>query len=176
MTLTIFFATIGAMNRRDIIIGLVILVVIAGGVFFLKRPKQTPLEIENPSVEQIIEDKFNFQVPDDADKAQLKDVVGGTSSGIAVRLMQNEKYSFTILADLPDPKVGETYQAWLTKGQEGQEGYGLKSLGSLQIAKGGYLIELSYLDDFADYKNVVVTLETKADSSPEKHILEGSFK
>ncbi len=164
------------MNRKDIIIGIIILTIIAGGIYFWKRPPKTPLEIEKPSsVETTIEDKFKIELPDNAEKIQLKDVSGGTSSAMATRKFDNGSFNQVILADLPEPSQGEFYQAWLEKGNKGEAGYDLVSIGKLTIAKGGYLLEFNSNKDHSEYKKVMVSLEKKFDSSVEKIVLEGTF-
>jgi len=167
------------MKTRDIVIGLVI-VVLLGGIFYWRRVKtQVPKEeLKVPqtlSIQDQIEEKFNLKLPEDVEKAELKDVSGGSSSGIATRKFENQTFSHTVLADLPDPEQGKFYEGWLTKGEEGKEGFSIVSTGRMRQAKGGWLLELQTKTNYTDYKNVVVTLEEKVDKIPEKHILEGSF-
>jgi hypothetical protein len=45
----------------------------------------------------------------------------------------------------------------------------------MKQAKGGWMIELQTKTNYSDYKKVVISLEEKADNTPEKRILEGSF-
>lgn len=164
------------MNRKDIIIGLVVLALIAGGIFLFKRPKQAPLEIQEPSIEQKVEDKFNFVVPDDVDKTELKDAAGGDSFAVATRKYESGTFTHTLLADLPDPDPGYFYEGWLVRGREGDADFAFISTGRMYIAKGGYLLEFQSAEDYSDYKNVVVTLEKVNDQKPEKHVLEGAFE
>ena len=158
------------MNRRDIVIGLVILVALAAVIYYRQR-QTTQDELKVPqtlSVEDQIEEAFNFEIPDDVDKAELGDVAGGSSTAIATRKYEDDKFTHTILADLPDPEVGY-YEGWLVKDDE------LVSSGEFRIAKGGYLLEFTSATDYSNYNQVVVTSEMKADQLPETHILEGSF-
>ena len=153
-------------NKRDIMIGLVILVVIAGLVYWFKLRKPTPTVpvSTTPSIEQVegtIEDKFKFTVPDNVEKALLKDITGGDGSGIATRT--------EILVDLPDSEPGTYYQAWL----ENANGK-LLSLGKLEIAKGGWLVRYNGAS-YPTYNKVVISQEKVVDGAIEERVLEGSF-
>jgi hypothetical protein len=164
------------MNRRDIVIGFIILAVVAAIIYFVRRPKVTPIEtLPTPSVEEQIEDKFKIKIPEDTQKAELKDITGGTLSGIAARKYEAGKFSLTLLADLPDLATGEFYQAWLVRGTTGNANYSLISIGQMRIAKGGYLLDYSGNVDYTDYQSVIVSLETKLGQLPANRILEGSF-
>lgn len=158
------------MRRRDIVIGLVVLVVLAAIIYLVRRP-QEQLELQTtPSLEEQLEESFNLQLPDDVEKLELKDVSGGNSSGIATRKFESGVYTHTVLADLPDPQAGKFYEGWLVMGEK------VISTGKFMIAKGGYLLEYESSTDYSDYAMVVVTLEQKDDKTPEVHILEGTFK
>jgi hypothetical protein len=167
------------MKSRDIVLGLVIVVLLGGFFYWRKVKTQVPKEeLKVPqtlSVQDQIEEKFNLKLPEDVDKAELKDVSGSSSSGIATRKFENQTFSHTVLADLPDPDQGKFYQGWLLKGEEGKEGFALVSSGTMKQAKGGWMIELQTKTNYSDYKKVVISLEEKADNTPEKRILEGSF-
>lgn len=165
------------MKRRDIVIGLLILVLLGGGIYWRQRsrPKEEMKVPETLSLEEELEQKFKLQIPEDVDKAELKDVTGGTSSGIATRKFADGKFTHTVLADLPDPEAGSFYEGWLVRGEEGSENFALFSSGRMRLAKGGYLLEFESTQDFSDYNRVVVTAEKVLDKTPEKHILEGSF-
>ena len=168
------------MQKRDLLIGAIILVIIGAIIYWANRPsskksKQQATPAPTASVQEVIENQFKIQIPETAEKAELKDVAGGSASGIATREFKNGKFSHTVLADLPDPKAGEFYQGWLVKGKEGDVDFSFISTGRLRLAKGGYLLEFSSAKDYSDYKNVAVTLETKADNKMETRILDGSF-
>lgn len=152
-------------RRKDILVGFVILIVLAGIVYFfnLRKSSLRVPENENPTIEQVegtIESKFKINVPDNIEKTQLVDVSGGDGSGIATR--------DEILVDLPDPEEGRFYQAWLEK--DGK----LVSLGKMIVGKGGFLITYSG-SNYPSYNKVVVSLEKVFDSKMESKVLEGSF-
>lgn len=165
------------MNRRDIVIGFIVLIILGIGVLSLrgsqnqvpKLPSSTPI-----SNEQKIESNFKVNIPDDMEKVELKDVSGSNNIAIATRKFENGKFTLTILADLNDPFSGSFFQAWIAKDAD-QERSKYLSLGKLIIAKGGWILEYQSKTNYMDYKNVLITQETKTDSVFEKKILEGSF-
>jgi hypothetical protein len=165
------------MKTRDIVIGLVVLLLLAGVIYWRQRV-QTPQEIKTPetlSTQNKIEDKFNVQIPEGVEKAELKDVSGGNASGIATRKFENGEFELGILADLPTTEAGSFYEGWISKGEEGEEGYEILSLGGLTVAKGGYLLDFKSPTNYSDYGNVVVSLEKSVGEAPDQRVLEGSF-
>ncbi len=157
------------MQKKDIVIGLIVLTVLAGIVYLVRRPKDKLRVTSTPSVEERMEDVFNLEIPEDAEKAPLEDVTGGNASGIATRSYEDGRFVHVVLADLPDPEVGSFYEGWLARGDN------FVSTGKLRIAKGGYLLEFESGVDYSDFDEVVVTLEAIEDRNPEQHVLEGSF-
>ena len=164
------------MKRRDIVIGSAVLLLLVGVVYYRqsRKPQETKVP-ETLSVENQLEDKFKVEIPEDVDKAELKDVSGGNGSAIATRKYEEDKFTSTVLADLPEVEAGKFYQAWLVKGKESEEGYETLSLGKLVIAKGGWMLEFQGNKDLSDYSQVLISLEEKSDTTPEKRILEGNF-
>ena len=160
------------MKKRDIVIGLVVLFLLAGVIYWRQRIKTPDEEIKIPqtlSTEDKIEEKFRVQIPEGVDKAELKDVTGGTASGITTRKFEASTFELGILADLPTPEVGKFYQGWARKDDE------FLALGELRIAKGGYLLDFKSGTDYSDYNKIVVSLEKSLTEKPDKTILEGSF-
>jgi len=165
------------MNRRDIVIGIIILILVAGVVYWRQRNKKVE-EFKVPetlSVEKSIEDKFKIEIPEDVEKAELRDVSGGNASGIATRKLDKGTFNLSVLVDLPDPERGKFYEAWLIKSEEGKVDYSLVSLGKLWLAKGGWMIDFKSQKDLSEYNKILVSLEEKSDKTLEKRILEGSF-
>jgi hypothetical protein len=157
-------------NKRDIVIGLVVLMLLVGIVFWLRRrTKQPTLKLPSPSVEEKLEESFKIEIPEDVEKVVLNDIAGSNASGIATRKFENGRFVHAILADLPDLKKGSFYQGWLVKEEE------FVSTGRMRVAKGGYLLEFKSGTDYSDYKKVVVTREKLLDNTPEEHVLEGNF-
>jgi hypothetical protein len=146
------------MKTRDIVLGLIVLIVLVLGVLWIKKVRtDRALRLQTtPSTEEKISNSFgDIQIPDDATKVELSDVSGGDGFGVATEDM--------VLADLPDPEAGTFYQVWIEK--DGK----LTSLGKMRIAKGGWLLEGNVSD------KVIVSREKVFDSTLETKILEGSF-
>lgn len=160
------------MERRDIVIGIVILVVLALAIFLLRRNPTVPQSSFSPapttSIESQLEDALRVDVPDDVEKAELKSVSGVTATALATRKWANNRFEATVLADLPNLESG-FYQAWIVKDNT------FISLGRMRIAKGGWIVEFQSNTNYSDYNNVIVTQETTADNQPEKRVVEGSF-
>jgi len=159
------------MKKRDIVIGLLVLALLAGVIYWRQRINK-PEEIKVPqtlSTEEKIEEQFRVQIPEGVEKAELKDVSGGNASGMATRKFTDGEFELGILADLPAPETEKFYQGWVNKNEE------FLSLGKLRIAKGGYILDFKSSTDYPDYRKVVVSLEKSLTEKPDKTILEGSF-
>jgi len=166
------------MKTRDIVIGLIVIVLLIGVLFWRQRNKvseEMTVPETTPSVEKQIEDKFKVEIPEDIDKAEMKAVEGKSGSAIATRKFESGKFTSTVLADLPEPKAGEFYGGWLEKGEEGKEGYSLVSAGRLTLAKGGWMLNYESTKDYSDHDKVIVSLEKISDNKLEEPIIEGSF-
>ena len=163
------------MRTREIVIGLIILAVVAGAIVWIRRARTAQEPLPTPSIEEKIEKTFNLEIPDDVERADLRDVSGGTGSGIATRKYESGRFTHAVLADLSDPTLGTFYEGWLVKGKEGDANFAFVSTGRLRVAKGGYLLEFTSSVDYSPYNGVVITLERVDDKRPEVHILEGSF-
>jgi hypothetical protein len=164
------------MKRRDIVIGIVVLILLGGIVWWRQKSlKETTKVPQTLSTEQSLEQKYNIQIPEDVSKAELKDVTGGNASGIVTKDYKNGEFTSSVIADLPAPEAGHFYEAWLSKGEKGSSDYSIISLGTFNSAKGGYLLDFSSKTDYSSYDNAMVTSETKLDNTPETIILQGSF-
>lgn len=147
------------MNRRDIVIGAIALLVLVGGYFYVSR-NRTPdenLQVTNDdlqTVEKNIEDSFKIDIPDDANKAVLGSSTEAGTGIVTWDVDDNGQFTATILADLPDLETG-TYTAYAIKGQPTDESYDEISLGGLRVAKGGYLLEVNESKDLTGYDIVV---------------------
>ncbi len=180
MTHSYVFDILDLMNRRDIVIGGVILLILAGVFYFRSKNDDSAMKVpetkvEASSTEQEMEDKFKLDIADDAPKAELKSVGDSDASGIATRKDADNSHVVTILADLPDPEKGFVYQGWLVKGEEGQDGYNLVSAGRLTSAKGGYMLNFQSKADYSEYKKIVISQEKSIASKIGTKVLEGSF-
>ncbi len=160
-------------RARNVLVGIVIIIIIIlVAVFFIRRQQSlniitvaSPLPTLPSTYQQDLQNNFGITVPSDAKKADLRDVTGNNQMG----LVTLEKQNYTVIANLEDPTPPYFYQAWLVKDND------IVSLGKLDIAKGGWMVNYSASRDLSDHKMVWITYERVLDNTPEKHILEGSF-
>jgi protein involved in sex pheromone biosynthesis len=137
-----------------------------------EEKKEVPAEAEVGGLEEIqkeVEEKTGFKIPENVTRANLSDVTGGTSRGLATKVLEDGQFKHTILADLTEPALGKFYEGWLVKDED------YIPTGRLGVQKGGWVLGFSSATNYMDYDKVVVTEEEKDDKKPEKHILEGSF-
>jgi hypothetical protein len=172
------------MARRDVVIIILILLSVAGIIYFRQRTKpQEEMRVPetlSSTTEQTLEQKFNLEIPDDVEKAELKDVSGGNASAIATRKFENNKFDQSLIADLPESEVGSFYQVWLYNGKLGELNTGvqnpeMRSAGKLRTTKAGWLLDYSSSQNLTNLNQVAVTKEKVDDNNPETQILEGSF-
>lgn len=163
-------------NMRKLLNLILILGALAAVYFYFYDDK--PSDLGTETVESVIErfdDSFTIEISEDADKISLKDVAGGTSSGVATRLLEDGRFSHYAIADLPEPEGGNFYEGWLVRGKPGDANFKFISTGKMINVKGGYTLNFESNTDYTEFGQVVITLETIMDSTPEKHILEGNF-
>lgn len=102
----------------------------------------------------------------------LEDVSGGAGSGTAFVLRKGGKLWHTVSANLPDPSTGTVYEGWLVNKTPTLAFF---STGVMQKqANGSYMLSYTSSNTYESYNDVVITLETKVDETPEEHILEGT--
>ena len=153
-------------SKRDILIGFIIIALIIFGASYyrkIKNPFNKATSISTPisiSFKDEFENNFKYDIPEDQNSIELKDVSGGDARGIAT-----EK---EILVDAADPSTGYYYEAWLIKDDQAV------SLGKLQVAKGGWLLEYDKNKN-SEYQKIIISLEKINDNKIETKILEGSF-
>lgn len=169
------------MQRSGLFGVLILILVVIGLVFFLRGGEEKRVDFsqkEEPAIEDIVEElstQLGVTIPQDVERTMLKDVSGGSASGLATRSMEGGRFLSTVLAALPDPAEGAFYEGWLVRGQEGEDGFSVVGTGKLNVSKGGYLSEFSSDQNLTGHSRVIVTLEKIDDGKPETHILEGSF-
>lgn len=151
-------------TKKDVVTGFVIILLIIAGAYYYKKirtPKSpvtpTPVSIE---FKKDFEDNFKYDIPDNVNSIELKDVTGGDSRGIAT--------DKEILVDANNPDENKYYEAWLEKDDK------LVSLGKLQMAKGGWLLNYDK-SKYEGYNKIIISLEKIDDNKIEEKILEGSF-
>ncbi|MBI5794388.1 anti-sigma factor [Candidatus Uhrbacteria bacterium] len=107
--------------------------------------------------------------------AALADVTGGESYGLAHATFKNGTYTLVVdLGNLTEPSEGHSYQGWLVKRGEGMA---VVNAGTAVKTETGYALVFTSWQDLSDDDFFVLTLETTdGPSTPEEHILEGSFR
>ena len=108
----------------------------------------------------------------ETEKTNLLPVDGSNSNGQAYRLIKEDLILHSVVADLPDPQDGNSYEGWLVQKSP------LKFFSTGVMKKnsdGKWILEFKKQDYSPNYNLVVITLETKVDEIPEKHIIEGEF-
>jgi len=161
------------MNKRDIVIGIVVVVLL---VFLFNRlrgvdaPGTVIEDTSQTSVEEKVESVLGREIDDNFERVELTGE--NNQLGVAARDIRGGTHIFSVLADLDDLNLGESYQAWLSDGASVPE---LISIGVLEGAKGGFVIEKTLSLDPEVFKEVIVSRETRIDATLEKIIFKGSF-
>ncbi len=108
----------------------------------------------------------------DGQIAILADVNGGNLRGEGGIYRNLGIYSVYAKAKLDKPKNSEFYQGWVTNPQTNE----YFSIGKMESDSAGQF-NTSYNTDniHTGFDRIVITLETKEDDTPEKHILEGTI-
>lgn len=146
------------MKGRDVVIGFIFLVLLVAGVLWILRARNirtSSLPLPTPNIAQRVKNAFpNLNIPEGVERANLSDVTGGNSLGVATRT--------EVVANLPELSAGKFYQVLL----ENSSGKSVL-LGNMRISKSGYILEYNSTN-FPGYNKVIVTQGAT-------HILEGSF-
>ncbi len=166
--------------NRERWIGLAVVLVIVGGFLFLKN-RQPGKKLDDKAVTgegvEIEERASEFAkqmgitIPSDVQKTELKDVAGGTGTGLSTRKFTGGTFAHSVLAGLADPEEGTWYEAWLVR----NEPFDLVYTGKLRMAKGGWVLDYTGSQDLTDHGKVIVTRERVDDRKPETNVLEGNF-
>src|SRR5437879_13756637 len=96
-------------------IGLGILIIILIALYLFRRSsnnhvvQETPTPVATSQFEQTLKDNFGIQIPDNAIKADLKDITGNNQMGIVTR----DNNTYTVIANLDDLPNGYFYEGWL---------------------------------------------------------------
>ncbi len=105
----------------------------------------------------------------------LKPQSGYEATGYASHSFADNKYTLTVLADLPQASSGQTYQAWLLQAPLGSDSQPVK-IGQLKIAKSGYMLDYSSTTDMTQYKYFVISQETDNDNQIQTPVLTGQIE
>ncbi|MFC1625888.1 anti-sigma factor [Patescibacteria group bacterium] len=168
-------------NTKLIILGIIFLVLVGGGYVYYQN--QLPAtSINNGSkggedstlidVDKMSGDDIMAMVIDNENSltGQLLDVSGGNSKGSAYLLRKDGVIYHYVEANLPELGSGLAYEGWLVNKTPSLEFF---STGVMDQSNGVYTLSYSSDGEYPGYDSVVITLETKVDATPEKHIIEG---
>jgi len=123
---------------------------------------------------QEINSKMDAVKPQYGENALLTDITDGTGFGTAYRNQFDSSTGFVhhVIASLDEPQGSNFYEGWLVI----QNPSHFISTGRMEKdTDGQFVLNFTSPTDYTDHLQVVITLETTADSTPETHILEGSF-
>jgi len=156
---------------KFVVLGLVIVALI------MWRQQQTAPENQQALAEQMqlaqevdqFLDEQGITLPSDGDRANLKAVEGVVGNGVAVRMVEDDKTEYTLIANLAEPDMGG-YFGWLSDGTE------YLSLGRMRSGKGGFILDYTLLQSGDQFNRVIVSQEEAPDQSPSSIVLEGAFE
>jgi hypothetical protein len=123
--------------------------------------KDDPME-ENDFVAMVMESDGSLV-------GELEDVSGGSSNGVGYVLRGNGSLYHYVEARLPRLAEGLLYEGWLVS----ESPLEFFSTGVMEQVDDVFLLEYMSEDERLGFNKIVITLETKIDAIPEKHILEG---
>lgn len=107
-------------------------------------------------------------------QGELKDVSGGSGSGMAQVFFEDGKFTHSVIALIPASPAGKFYEGWLVK-KEGGQVVNFFSTGKMTKEGGAYILSFEDTKNYPEHNDVVITLEVKDDKQPEVHILEGTL-
>lgn len=173
------------LDKKIFIFIIIILIIIFAFIFYNNKRKTEEAEVEKQTdsagnEEEIIEndEKINNSIlttilnNSTTEKISLAAVDGSNSKGIGYRLIKDGKLFHIVIAEMPKPIEGNNYEGWLVQLSP------LKffSTGVMkENSNGDWILEYESDKYQPEYNQVVITLETVVDATPEKHIIEGQF-
>ena len=152
---------------------MIVLVLAAGTLFFTKFFNK-PAVPESGTEEKmkdisILESLLGNK---NTETASLVAVDESNSSGMAYRLLDNNKLDHIVMAKMPNPLEGNVYEGWLVQ----TDPLDFFSTGVMEKNEDDYWVLIySGNQDMSDHLKVVITEETVIDDKPERHIIEGDF-
>jgi len=161
-------------------IAAIVLVVAGLGIFLYRQSRQqTDDDLVVTSDDQVAEDRanqliddLNYEIPEDAQRVNLKDVSGGDAAGVATRKEEGNAVTQSVLVSLPEPEAGQFYEAYLMGASEEAEPM---YLGKLRSVKGGWMLDYELSQESLELSTIKITRETLDDRKPEETVLEGTF-
>ena len=178
--------------NKSLITSIVVILIALGilGYFWLRpdqestQPDPVSVTTENTSEtsddSDVSSDESSAEAPQQ--RADLEDVTGGASvrgivtnntSGIAMTILEDGRYSLTVtFANLPDPTGDDFYEGWVVR----SDPFEAISTGKLENIDGVWQNTFVSETDLTDHLRYVLTVEPNdGDPAPADHILEGDF-
>lgn len=154
------------MSKKLLVIFL--LLIVGGGIFLLLRQGSDPEGVEMKA--ETVGDEVVTLEEGVVLTAKLEDVEGGRSSGTTF-VIRGVNLKHEAVARLPELVGNNFYEGWLVKQKPNLEFFSTGEM--LKNTNGEYMLKYENDNLHEGYNLVVITLETKRDDVPEKHILEG---
>jgi len=161
--------------KKSYIIILVIVLVILGGLYFggafekSEEQKKEEQDLEkNMETVTILETLLSDPL---TETTALLPVDGSGSFGNAYRLFKDGKLYHAVIAEMPDPAEGNSYEGWLVR----NDPFDFFSTGVMEKKDDQWVLFYMIAEEFPDHSRVVITEETVVDETPEGHIIEGDF-
>lgn len=162
------------MKNQYLVIGVVILIIIGGALFFFSRNQSQIQETPQETSQEFIPSGETQEIT--VETIELKPVGVYTGFGTASRDFNGKTFTHLVTAKLGDPSEGKFYEGWLVKKEPTLNFF---STGKLERKGGDFVLLFTDNQDYPDYKDVVITEETEnlgQDGNPEAHVLEGTFQ
>ena len=162
------------MKKQYLTIIIIILVLIAGAIFFTKFFNKSVVSSESGAEEKIVDISVLESIVnnDNTEITLLTAVDESISVGRAFRLIKDGKLDHTVIATMPDPVEGNVYEGWLVQ----TDPLDFFSTGILEKSEDGQWVLIYGGDDeMANHSRVIVTEETVVDDQPERHVIQGDF-
>jgi cytochrome b involved in lipid metabolism len=168
------------MNKTIIII-IILIIIIGGGVFLYFNRGGEPeaeemAELNGEETKQEEEKDITvlemLRVSSATQITELVAVDGSNSSGTAYILRKDGKVYHAVVASMPDPGEGNSYEGWLVQPSP------LRFFSTGVMEKNEedlWILEYTGDKEYSTYIRAVITEETSVDLIPEKHIIEGDF-
>lgn len=161
--------------KRIYLVSIILALLLAGGWLYVQyRAGKTNIAklLEKNSGSRFVELLIGYREKQTADLRPLPGYEGKDAAGTGYRLVRDGKTYFAVLAVLPEPAPGTSYEAWLVQEEP------LLALPAGVLSKTEteqWLLWYKSAKDLALHGKVVITQEEIVDSRPEKHVLEGKF-
>lgn len=176
------------MNLKYNVIGIILVVVIAGGYVYFSQNRTSDQSPNTVMKEKMVEDGSADMAAMDEKKKDaiiqmilddpstirsgLTNVSERKGMGVGYILRKDGKLYHYVQATLKEPLDGAFYEGWLVNKKPALT---FISTGEM-MPVGEDSFVLMYEDDeaYEGYNDIVITLETVKDETPEEHILEGT--